>query len=139
MAGLAGGAAATGVTVSTGVFAAGLPMGVEVVSADLAGAGVGAGAGFVLGAVASAGLESELDVASRGVVEDVFSSPGEPTSLAVSLEAIRGTFSFTGEVDSVEESLGGGASPEGSDERGAPLKPWAISSNVRPFVSGTRK
>lgn len=141
MAGLAAGAVATGVAVSTGGFAAGLlVVVVDVVSAGLAGAGVGVGvdSGFVLGGAAgdSAGLDSELEVARRGVVEDVLSSPGKPTSLAVALAAIRGTFSFTGEAES---SSGGGASPEGSVGGGALLKLRAISSNVRPLVSGTRK
>lgn len=139
-AGLAVGAVATGVTVATGLLA-----GVEVVSAGLAGAGSGVGAGagsvFALDTGASAGLESVLDEANRGVVDEVLSSPGELTSLAVALAlaAIRGTFSFTGEADIAEESPGGGASPDGSTGDAPPPKPRAISSNVRPFVSGTRK
>lgn len=76
-----------------------------------------------------------------------FSSPFTPSAAGCSdelgpcsedvLEAsTNGTFSLTGEggsaalPDSSVESVVGG---------GAPLKPRAISSNVRPFVSGTRK
>lgn len=152
----AGAAAATGVTVSKGDFAlsAGLLLVavVDVASAGLAGAGagvgdgvgagvVGEGSGFVLGAADTtgdcAGLEvSALEAARSGVVEVVLSSADDTlTSLAVELEVIRGTFSFTG----VMESSVAGASPEGSVGGGARLKHWAISSNVLPLVSGTRK
>lgn len=81
-----------------------------------------------------------LDRSSRGVVSEM----AVGAAAAAGVASTNGTFSLSGEEEMVTViavvAVGGSSAVKGSlaaSAGGGPPKPWAISSNVLPFVSGT--